>query len=124
ERRSMEVRGETDPERGPEELLDPGIERAEDAVELVLGDRVVGELADEEHRILLTDRERGAIELHVASQQVLVELCVVLLGRGHDIGLVVQRALSKREPDREGVLLLTLHADEPTTLITITAINR
>ena len=86
----MKARSEADAQGGAEELLDPGVERAEDAVELVVGDRLVGELADEEHRVLLTDGERGAVELEVAAQQVLVELLVVLLRRGHHVGLVVQ----------------------------------
>ena len=53
------------------------------------------ELADEEHRVLVADGERGAVELQVAAQQVLVELLVVLLRRRHHVGLVVQRALAR-----------------------------
>src|SRR5581483_3057989 len=120
---AREAGGVPDPEGGTEELLDPGVERPQHAVELVLGDGGVGQLADEEDRVLLADRERGAVQLEVAAQEVLVELLVVLLGRGHHVRLVVQRALAQGEPDRERVLLLTLHAHVPTALIAVAAID-
>ena len=57
-----------------------------------------------------------AVELQVAAQQVLVEARVVLLGRRHHVGLVVQGALAQREPDREDVLLLAPKPHEPAPL--------
>src|SRR4051794_30534602 len=121
---SGEAAGEADPKRGAEELLHPLVERAEDAVELVVGDRLVGELTEEEDRVLLADRERGAVQLEVAAQEVLVELAVVLLGRRHHVGLVVQRALAEREPDRERVLLLARHAHVPAALTRLATVDR
>jgi hypothetical protein len=99
-----------------EELLGPGVERPEDAVELVLVHAVVGQLAGEEDGVLLADGERPAVELEVAAQQVLVEGGVVLLGRRHDVRLVVQRALAQVEPDREQVLALAPDPHEPPAL--------
>src|SRR4051794_16115833 len=93
----LEPRREADAQGGTEELLDPRVQRAEDAVEFVLVDRVVRELAGEKYSVLLADGERGAVQLQVASQEVLVELLVVLLRRRHDVGLVVQRALAEGE---------------------------
>ena len=78
-RSAREARGEADAEGGTEELLDPGVERAEHAVELVVGDGRVVDLADEEDGVLLADGEGGAVELAVAAEEVLEEGGVVLL---------------------------------------------
>ena len=64
---------EADAEGGPEELLDPRVERAEDAVELVVGDGGVVDLAEQEDGVLLPDRERRAVQLPVAPEEVLEE---------------------------------------------------
>src|SRR5207244_3994167 len=112
-----ETRGEADAQCRPEELLDPGVERTEDAIELVLPDRLVGQLPDEEDGVLLTDGEGRAVQLEVPPQEVLVELLVVLLRRRHDVGLVVEGPLPQGEPDGEGVLLLTLHPEVPPPLL-------
>src|SRR5205823_12971857 len=77
--RSLETRGEPDAQGRAEELLDPGVQRSEDAIELVLADRLVGQLADQEDGVLLADGEGGAVELEVPPQEVHVELLVVLL---------------------------------------------
>src|SRR3977135_4275099 len=76
----LEAGCEADAEGGAEELLDPGIEGAEDPIELVVVDLVVLDLPDEEDGVLLPDGEGGAVELEVPTQQVLEELLVVLLG--------------------------------------------
>src|SRR4051812_10302182 len=64
----FEPGGEADPQGRPEELLDPGVQGPEHAVELVVGDGLVRQLADEEHRVLHTDGEGGAVELEVAPE--------------------------------------------------------
>src|SRR3954453_729378 len=119
----FEMAGKPDPQGRAEELLDPRIERTEDPVELLVGDGFVGQLADEEHGVLHPDSERRAVELQVAAKEMLVELLMVLFGRGHHVDLVVQRALPQREPDRERVLLRALHADVPAALVAVAAID-
>src|SRR5690606_39369014 len=56
-RRAAEAGGEADAQHRLEPALDPLVERAEDAVELVLVDGGVGDLADEEDGVLLADGE-------------------------------------------------------------------
>src|SRR3546814_19583 len=113
---AAEAAGEADPHGRPEELLDPHVERPEDAIELVVGDRLVGDLAGQEDSVLPPDGEGRSVELEVAPQQVLVERSCVLLRGGHHVGLVVEGALAEVEPDGEDVLLLTAHAHEPAAL--------
>src|SRR5690606_38219970 len=115
-RRAAEAGGEADAQHRLEPALDPLVERAEDAVELVLVDGGVGDLAHEEDGVLLADGERRAVQPGVQPQQVLVEGARVLLRRRHDVGLVVQGALAQVEPDREDVLGLTPHPHEPPSL--------
>ena len=62
---------EPDAEGGTEELLHPRVERSEHAVELVVGDGGVVELAHQEDGVLLADGEGGAVELEIASQEML-----------------------------------------------------
>ena len=57
-----------------ERLLDRGVERADDAVELGLVEGRHAELAAQEHGVLDADREVGPDEPLVAPQEVLVEL--------------------------------------------------
>ena len=71
---------------------------------------------DEEDGVLVADGEGGAVERAVPAQEVLVERGVVLLGRRHHVGLVVQGALAQVEPDGEDVLLLAPHPHEPAPL--------
>ena len=108
-----EAGGEADGEGGPEAVLDRGVQRAQDAIELGRVERRQGQLAPQEHRVLGPDREVGTDETVVAAQQVLVELGVVLLGRRHHVGLVAQRPLAEREPDGGDVLLLAPHPHVP-----------
>ena len=92
---AREAGGEADAQRRAEELLDLGVERAEDPVELVVVDgRVVGSWPTRKTASSSPMAKRRAVELQVAAQQVLVERGVVLLGRRHHVGLVVQRALA------------------------------
>src|SRR5690606_14230702 len=70
---ALEPGREADAHGGPEELLGPLVERAEDPVELVVVDVLGRQLPHEEHGVLLPDGERSAVELEVAAQQVLVE---------------------------------------------------
>src|ERR671911_2359588 len=105
-----------DPHGRTEVLLGPRVERAEDPIQLVVVDPVVGDLAGEEDCSLVADRERAPEQPEVASQQVLVERSLVLLGRRHHVGLVLQRALAQVEPDREHSLLLACDAHEPAAL--------
>ncbi len=53
----------------------------------------------------------------------LVELLVVLLGRRHHVGLVLQGALAEGEPDRREVLLLTAQPHVPPALTRLAAID-
>src|ERR671911_990325 len=110
---AAKARGVADPHGRTEVLLGPRVERAEDPVQLVVVDPVVGDLAGEEDGGLVADSERAPEQPEVASQQVLVERSLVLLGPRHHVGLVLQRALAQVEPDREHVLLLPPHAHEP-----------
>src|ERR671910_1254570 len=113
---TAKARGVADPHGRTEVLLGPRVERAEDPVQLVVVDPVVGDLAGEEDGGLVADSERAPEQPEVASQQVLVERSLVLLGPRHHVGLVLQRALAQVEPDREHVLLLPPHAHEPPAL--------
>ena len=69
--------------------------------------------AHQVHGVLGPEGERHAEELAVAPQQVGEDLFLVLLGGGHELRLVPQRALLEREPDRDEVLLLALEAEIP-----------
>src|SRR3546814_3267480 len=71
---AAEAAGETDPHGRPEELLDPHVERPEDAIELVVGDRFVGDLAGQEDGVLLPDGEGRSVELEVRSEEHTSEL--------------------------------------------------
>ena len=114
-RRAVRARsgGEADAEERLEALLDVAysVPIARSSSPAVSADD--GQLAAEEHGVLDADREVGADEPFVAAQEVLVQLLGVLLRRGHHVGLVAQRALTERDPDRREVLLLAAHAHVP-----------
>ena len=69
-------------------------------------------------------RTRAPTSFAVAPQQMLVERGVVLLGRRHHVGLVLQRALAEGEPDRREVLLLAPQPHVPPTLARLAAVHR
>ena len=71
---------------------------------------------DQEHGVLLTHAERHSDQAAVAPQQVLVERRVVLLGSGHDVGLVVQHPLSERKANGRGVLFLPDQPGQPASV--------
>src|SRR5690606_28649553 len=87
---TAEPAGEPDAQGGPEALLDGRVEEAEHVVEDRPVDGADGHGAVEEHRVLEPDGEGGTDEPDVAPEEVLVERPVVLLGGGHDVGLVVE----------------------------------
>ena len=48
----------------------------------------------------------------------------VLLGRGHHVRLVPQRALAERDPDRRELLVLAPQSDEPPPAVPLLAVDR
>jgi len=100
-------------EEGPEVALGEGVEGAEDAVELGVGDALGGEMAPQEQGVFLADGEGHPEQLVVAPKDVLVDGLGVLLRGRQQVGLVLEGALAGLEPDREDVLGLAPHPDEP-----------
>src|SRR4051794_25804857 len=91
--RLRELRRERQAQARPEVALDVLPDRADQTVDVALADRVVRQLADQEHGVLDADREREAVERPVPAQQPLVDELDVLLRRGQEVRLDVQRPL-------------------------------
>ena len=103
----------TDAEQALEALLDVGVKQAERLIDRIEIDLTRREFSAQEDPVFDADRKTGANEPIVPTEHVLVQIDVILLGRGHHVRLVLQSALAKREPHRGEVLLLALHAHEP-----------
>src|SRR5688572_27578860 len=95
-----EPAGVADAHRRPEAALDVDVGLAEDAIELALVDGADRQVPGEEDGVLGPDGEGHRVEGEVAAQQVLEERGVVLLGRGHDVGLELEGALADGQPER------------------------